>query len=192
MTKRQGIAQTTCTTTLNIFMPKVDAPFSNIFFAFGAIFIMRTFYSQRAGTYYNGNELSYYTDTLREKPSFFHVSKTSDYYQFQLSYTRSKFIVVDNGCSIVQNDKEKSNIVNSLDSGEIVTVGYLADAEDLTNSNQNKVKAIVLAINNKTIVSADEVVTADSSSKKKYYLIGLGLIICGFVSLYLRKKAKPT
>jgi hypothetical protein len=169
-------------------MTKADAPFSSIFFGLGLIFIMGTYYHHYVGTYYDGEELSYYTDTLREKPSFINRRKSSDYYQFQLSYSKSKFIIVDNGCSIILNDKSKLEVVNSLNTGDVVILGYPINVEDLTRANQDKVKAITLAKTDKTILSVEEVLQADKNEKRKYYLIGLGLILCGFISLYLRKR----
>ncbi len=161
--------------------------FSNIFFGLGAIFIMRTYYDQYIGTYYNGENLSFYTDTLREKPSFTSRSKNSSYYQFQLSPSRSKFWVVNNGYLIVSDDPKKMEAVNSLIVGDIVTVGYVSSLEDLTRSNQNTVKAVVLSANNNTILSVGEIVKRDTAQKRQYYLIGLGFIVWGFISLWFRK-----
>jgi hypothetical protein len=169
-------------------MTKADIPFSNIFFGLGLIFIMRNFYDQYQGIYYNGEELSYYTDTLRERPSFIERRKKSDYYQFQLSYSKSLFVIEDNGCSVILRDKSKLEKVNSLNTGDMVTLGYLSSTEDIVRATNDKVKAISLSSGGKSILTAEEVLKADKKEKRKFYAIGAGLILCGFISLYLRKR----
>ena len=169
-------------------MTKADIPFSNIFFGLGLIFIMRNFYDQYRGIYFNGEELSYYTDSLREKPSLLVSQKNSDYYQFQLSYSKSLFVIVDNGCSVILRDKNKLEKVNSLNTGDVVTLGYLSSTEDIVRATNEKVKAISLSSGGKSILTAEEVLKADKKEKRKFYSIGAGLILCGFISLYLSKR----
>lgn len=169
-------------------MTKADIPFSNIFFGLGLIFIMRNFYDQYQGIYYNGEELSYYTDTLRERPSFIERRKKSDYYQFQLSYSKSLFVIVDNGCSVILRDKNKLEKVNSLNTGDLVTLGYLSSTDDIIRATNDEVKAISLSSGGKSILTAEEVLKADKKEKRKFYYIGAALILCGFISLYLRKR----
>lgn len=171
-------------------MTKADIPFSNIFFGIGIIFILRIWYDQYLGKYYNGEELTYYTDSLKDKPSLIDGRRSADYYEFQLSYSKSKFIISNNGFSIIKQDKSKSSLVNSLDTGDVLKFGYPISIDDITRANRDRVKAISLSINSGTILSAEEVLKADKREKRKFYLIGIGLIMAGTISLYLRKRNK--
>lgn len=52
-----------------------QAPWSHILWGLGLILLIRTYYDKQTGTYYTGDQLSSYTDTLKEKVWFTRGSK---------------------------------------------------------------------------------------------------------------------
>ncbi len=169
-------------------------PDSNVLFGLGLLLIAFTCYRSYNGTYYHGEKLSYLTDTLHVKPSFVKKKlkkkgfyKNYYYIQIQLSYSRSKFIIPDNGYSIIMEDIDKLADLYSLDSGDIVKVGYLQDYEGWTTYSGNEVKAISLETDKFKILSKSEVLKADNFYKMLFSIIGFVFIFLGFVALIFAK-----
>lgn len=114
-------------------------------------------------------------------------SKVKENFEFQLSYARSKFLIIDYGYSIIVEDEEKKRLIKNTPVDAIVKVGYLAKYSDETNSNLNKMKALSLEINGVQLVTANEQYEHDQNLKRRNYLIGFGLVVFGFVLLIISK-----
>ena len=164
-------------------------PWSHLFWGAGLIIIIRFYYDKQIGTYYTGKELSSYTDTLRKKIWFTSGGKgVSDKYHVQLSYTKSKFIIADNGCSIINRDNNKEKMITSLSPGDRVTVTFKSSSRNLTNRNNNAVKIVGLSSNSNQILNPDEVRIADKKDLIIWNIVGIVFIALGTLSYYLRKR----
>jgi hypothetical protein len=160
----------------------------NIWFGLGGLILVYTYYHQHVGSYYSGAKLTYYIDTLREKPIFIdNRKKRNDYYQFQLSYSKSKFFIQDNSLLIIQNDIDKIIDINALEIGDTLIIGYPLNQKIDINWTDANIKIITLATNHRSILSKEEVLKSDNFEKYLLYLLGFACIICGCIGLYLRK-----
>jgi hypothetical protein len=171
-------------------MKPQNVPYSNLFFIGAAMMLFHVFYARFTGDRYAGNALFSYTDSLKEAPTFYSPGKSPDYYLFQLSYSRSKFVITGPACDFIRNDNNRRNAIEALDVGRVVTVQYQNVDEGLSNSNINKVNAVGLSIDDNVILSPNQVIEVNKKDDRMYFYIASGLFISGLISLYLRKRKR--
>lgn len=166
-------------------------PWSHIFWGLGLILIIRSYYDKQIGTYYTGNKLSTFADTLKEKIWFTTGGKgVSDKYHIQLAYNLSKFIIADNGCTIINRNENKENLITALSPGDLVTITYESSYKDLINDSRNTIKILGLSGTRFQILSPDEVRIADKKDIRNWNIGGIILIFFGGLAYYYRKKEK--
>lgn len=172
-------------------MKLTEVPWSHIFWGLGLIVIIRVYYDKQTGTYFTGNDTSTFSDTLKEKIWFTSGGKgVSDKYHIQLSYSKSKFILTDNGCKIIKRNKSKNGLIKSLSPGDLVTVMYESDKEDLIDHGLNTIKIVGIKGNGIEILKPDEVRIADKKEIRIWNIAGIILIAFGGLSYYFRTRKR--
>lgn len=168
-------------------MNDLQTPWSHILWGIGLILLIGIFYQKQKGTYYTGEDLSTYTDTLQEKIWYSEGGKgVSSKYYIQLAYGKSDFIITGNGCSLIKKDDKKRNLINSLAPGSIVTVWYKTENYDLIDNSRNKVAIVGIAGSAEKILNPEELLAADKKDMRNYFIAGTTSIILGTLSYFVR------
>jgi hypothetical protein len=172
-------------------MSSANIQWSSVFWGIGLICFLKGCSDKNSGTYYTGEPLSPYTDTLKEKVAYIKGGKaSSDRYFIQLAYYTSKFILTDNGHDIVKSNRDKDEYLRSLSPGSLITVQYRSSEEKRLNHGLNTLKIYGLTANGITIISPKQIQEADQRSIRKWNIAWVSLLVLGCIAYFIRKRKK--
>ena len=170
-------------------MKGIGLHFGHVFTGLGLILIIRCYYDKQIGTYYTGNDLTTYTDTLQRDIWFTKgTQKISDMYHIQLAFGKSRFYIADNGCQIISRDQNREKFINALSVGDIVTVSYESALNETTNDGKNSVKIVGLNSNGNSVLKSEEVLNADKKDIRNWNIGGITLIMLGGITYYFKHR----
>lgn len=176
------------TTDIKLIFSKIMQASAKSIFGLGLMILVWVYFNSLSGKYYNGRKLAFYVGVLQEKPRDINLHKQKDYIHLQLSYEKSKFIIIDNGYSIVRYDFEKMTAIRSLNKGDTITIEYSKNDKNYINKPESKIKVISMKSKKGNILSSEELLKADNFDKTMYYIIGWGVIFFGILNIFLRKR----
>ena len=160
--------------------------FTKLFIIIGIIIIGKTLFEQYDRFYYEGESLSHYTDSLKEKPIYHQPRRRHDYYTLLFTHKKNDFIVSDNSFLIVSKTNSRLSVMNNMKPNDIVTVLFVPE----NSEQQNTIKIIGLFSKGETIISPDEVYTLDKKQKRSLYIFGSILICIGSIFYFIERRIK--
>ena len=152
------------------------------------IFVFIKHYIDYDDLYYNDEPLVTKVVNVGELPEYIDGGKSgTDRYTFKSTDYNCRFWIAEGALDIMKNDDQLKSIIEGIRKDQKVSLDIYKKAEDKMNDPEFRALVIGLTLNNKVIISPDQVREADKRNRN-INIIGAPIIITGIlIALYWRK-----